>query len=149
MNETRTTTNDLFSLADRLRALREKETAINAEAKAAKYKADAAEDALATAMADAGCRNFTRDDKMFVITASEHWSPAAGCTETLTKALKEKGHKELFKVSATDLKKFINAEIKATVDENGDTHVPGWLAGLVRCHNDIGVSMRKATNKAK
>jgi hypothetical protein len=140
---------DIFTAADRLRSLNEQKDILDDELAVLKKQIRTVEAELAGAMAGAECGNFTRDGKMYVLTTTAHWSAATGCQEALHAALRENGHGHLFKLHANDLRSFIRTEIAATEDENGETHIPGWLAGLVRCHETIGVSMRKASKKSK
>jgi hypothetical protein len=147
--ETQPTTIDIFPAADKLRRLREQKDSLDSVLDAVKKQIKDAERELAGAMADAECRNFTRDGQMFVLTTTSCWSAADGCKEALYATLREKGHSHLFKINAADLRTFIRSEVNATEDENGETHVPGWLAGLVKCHEIIGVSMRAAPKKSK
>jgi hypothetical protein len=139
----------LFALSDKLRLLRERQASHAAELEAINKEVKAAERELSDAMATAECPSFTRDGKMFVMTTTSFWSAADDRTEDLYAALREKGHDSLFTVNVGSLGKFIRAEIAETADENGETHIPDWLCGLVKSYDRIGITIRKAATKTK
>ena len=143
------TTTDLFPIADRLRALREQRTDIKAALSGLEDEIKSVERELSDAMAAAECQNFTRDGNMFILTTTEYWSAVVSRKDDLYAALRKNGHGYLFKVNATELCGFIRNAVSATEDENGETHVPGWLAGLVKCHEKPGISMRAAQKKKR
>ena len=147
-NETQPTALVLFPAADRLRRLREQKAGIEAALADIKKQIKDVEGELAEAMADAECRNFTRDGQMFILTTTEYWSAEPSRRDALYAALHEKGYEYLFKVNATDLGTFVRNAVSATEDENGETHLPGWLAGMVKCHEKPGISMRAAPKKS-
>ena len=141
--------NDLFILADKLRGLREEKDVqaavlkeIGDEIKAAEYK-------LSEAMAEAECPNFTRGDKQFILTATTRWSPETERKEELYAALKEHGYDHLFTVNAQTLTSFVREQVEETADDNGETHVPDWLSGLVKSYEDIGITMKVVKTKIK
>ncbi len=143
------TTLDLFPLADRLRRLREHRKDVEATLATAKKDVRIAEDELSAAMALAECSNFTRDGKMFILTETPLWSAVAAQKDALYAALREKGHDYLFSVPDAKLRTFINGEVNSTEDENGETHLPDWLAGMVSRHDKISVRINKAPHKSK
>ena len=138
--------NKLFTLADKLRGLREEKDGIDAMLKDVNKDIDAVETALSDAMAEAECPNFTRGDKQFILTTRTQWSPEIERKEELYAALKENGHGHLFTVNARTLASFVKEQVAETMNDDGETHVPEWLAGLVKSYDDIGITM-KATSK--
>ncbi len=144
---TQPTTADLFSVADRLRALRERRADLKAMLTDVNADIDTVEQELSGMMVNSECGSFTRDGKMFVLTTKSYWSAAEGCTEALYTALRENGHEHLFSVNPNLLRSFLGETISATADDAGEITVPGWLAGLIRSYDKSGVSIRTAPKK--
>jgi len=140
---------DLFNLADKLRELREEKDAQTAILKDINSEIDAAEYKLSEAMANAECPNFTRNGHQFILTATTRWSAETERKAELYAALKENGYDHLFTVNAQTLGSFVREQVEETADENGETHIPDWLAGLVKSYDDVGVTMKSATKKSK
>lgn len=135
---------ELFTLADKLRQLREEKDSqteylkeLNAEIETVQYR-------LSEAMAMAECSNFTRGDKQYILTTTTRWSAETGHKEELYAALKENGYEHLFSVNAQTLGSFVREQVEETEDENGETHVPDWLRGLVKSYEDVGITMKSA-----
>ena len=74
--------------------------------------------------------------------------PAQG-KEELYDALKEKGYEHLFTVNHKTLGSFVKEQVEETADDNGETHIPEWLSGLVKSFDDVGITMKTATKKSK
>ncbi len=141
------TTADLFQLADRLRALRERKADLKTMLSDVNTDIDAVEQDLSDRMASAECGSFTRDGKMFVLTSKSYWSAAADRKDDLYKALRENGYDHLFSVHSQTLASFLGGLIEDAGDEDGETHVPDWLDGLIRNYDKSGVTMRTAPKK--
>jgi hypothetical protein len=139
----------LFLLADKLRAQREEKEEHSAIVKELNREIDETEEELITAMVDAECPNFTRGDKQFYITTKTYWSPEKDRKEELYSSLKENGYDHLFTVNSQTLTGFIREKVEETADENGETHVPDWLSGLVNSYEQSGITMKTATKKSK
>jgi hypothetical protein len=144
---TETTTADLFQIADRLRALRDRKDGLNATLREVEDNIKTVERELSDAMAEAECQNFTRGDKMFILTTKSYWSAAEGCIEALYNALRENGYGHLFTVHSQTLASFLRDTVSATEDENGETSGPGWLAGLIRNYDKAGITVKSAAKK--
>ena len=140
---------DLFILADKLRELREEKETQTAILKDINAEIDAAEYKLSEAMAVAECLNFTRGDKQFILTTTTRWSAETERKEELYAVLKKNGYDHLFTVNAQTLGSFVREQVDETADDNGETHVPDWLTGLVKSYDDVGVTMKSATKKSK
>jgi hypothetical protein len=140
--------NPLFELADRFKSLREERDALKNQRTAANKALDKGERELADAMAEAECPNFSRSGKLFVITTTPRWSAEAERKQELYDALRSGGYEHLFTVNPQTLGSFIREQVEETADENGETHVPEWLDGLVSNYDDIGITMRKASKKS-
>ena len=134
---------DLFTLADKLRELREEKDAQAAILKDINADIDEAEYKLSEAMAEAECPNFTRGDKQFILTTTTRWSAETNRKEELYAVLKKEGYEHLFTVNTQTLGSFVKEQVEETADDNGETHVPDWLLGLVKSYDDIGITMKK------
>lgn len=141
--------NELFLLADKLRALREEKDSTNAILSSIENEISTVEWKLSEAMAVAECSNFTRGDKQFILVTKSRWSPADGRKEDLYAALKEQGFEHLFIVHSNTLASFVKEQVAETADDNGETHVLDWLVGLVKNYDQTGITMKAATKKSK
>ena len=134
----------LFPLADKLRDLREEKDAQNAILKDINAEIADVERKLTDAMAEAECNNFTRKGKQYVMTCTKRWSAEADRKDELYAVLKAKGYEHLFTVNSQTLGSFIKEQVNETLNDEGETHVPDWLMGLVKAYEDIGVKMNSA-----
>ena len=140
---------NLFALADKLRALREAKDAHNQHLKKLNAEIDNAEYKLTEAMAAAECPNFTRGGKQFIMTTITRWSAEAERKEDLYAMLRANGYDHLFTVNPQTLGSFVREQVDETADANGVTRVPDWLSGLVKSYDDVGITMKSATKKTK
>jgi len=140
---------ELLILADKLRELRTEKEGLTATLKDVNAEIDDIERELSEAMTAAECPNFTRGDKQFILTTTTRWSPETDRKDELYAALKEKGYDHLFTVNAQTLGSFVKEQIVETADDNGETHIPDWLCGLVKSYDDVGITMKTATKKSK
>jgi hypothetical protein len=140
---------DIFPVADRLRLLRERKDDLKATLADVNAEIDMVEQELSDAMAAAECPSFTRDGKMFILTTTTRWSAVTESKDALYAALRKNGYDHLFSVNTQTLGSFLRDQIAETEDENGETHIPGWLAGLIKSYDDIGVTMRGSNKKSK
>ena len=133
--------NDLFALADELRALKEAKKYAEQELKEITEEMDRVDAILAQRMADTETQNFTRNGKMFCLTSTTRASAAAGRKDELFAALREAGYDDLIyeTVNANSLSAFVKEQSM----ENGDT-LPQWLDGLVIVFEKTTVGVRKA-----
>lgn len=139
----------LFTLADRLRNLREEKDTKNARLKEINSEIEIVEQELSDAMTEAECPNFTRGGKQFIMTTTTRWSAEKARKEELYNALKEQGHNHLFTVNTQTLGSFVREQVEETANDDGETHVPDWLLGLVKSYDDVGISMKTAIKKSK
>ena len=133
---------ELFNLADKLRELRAEKDDFTAMLKDINNDIQTVEQALSDAMAKAECSNFTRGDKQFILTTTTRWSAVTERKEELYDILKTEGYDHLFTVNAQTLGSFVREQVSETADDNGETHIPGWLEGLVRSFDDVGITMK-------
>lgn len=133
--------NKLFEWADRLKALRERKEALEAELKQTNADIDDADWQLSTLMAETETQNFTRAGTMFCLTTKTRASATAGRREDLYEALRAEGYGDLVTetVNANSLSSFVKEQIA----ENDDT-LPDWLSGLVNVFEKTTVGVRKA-----
>ena len=142
------TENPMFELADRYKTLREERDALKERLSTVNKALEDAGHKLTDMMAEAECPNFSRSGKQFIMTTTTRWSAEAERKQELYDALRAYGYEHLFSVNAQTLGSFVREQIEETADDNGETHVPAWLAGMVKSYNDIGITMRKATKKS-
>ena len=132
----------LFEWADRLKALRDRKEALEAELKQVNVDIDDADWHLSNLMAESETQNFTRAGTMFCLTTKTRASATAGRKEELFKALRGEGYGDL--VYETVNANSLSAFVKEQMAENGDV-LPAWLGGLVNVFEKTGVSLRKAS----
>ena len=139
---------NLFELADKLRALREEKETQTAVLKGITSDINEIEYILSEAMAENECTNFTRRGKQFILTTTKRWSPEEDQKDALFALLKKKGHEHLFSINSRTLASFIREQVMETMDEHGEIHVPEWLVGLVKSFEDTGITIRAVTKTA-
>lgn len=132
----------LFELADRLRALRDEKAEAEQKVKELNAEIDEVDYRLSELMADTETQNFTRAGMMFCLTTKTRASATAGRKEELFKALRGEGYGDL--VYETVNANSLSAFVKEQMAENGDA-LPAWLDGLVNVFEKTGVSLRKAS----
>lgn len=132
----------LFELADQLRALRDEKAEAEQRLKELNAAIDEAEYRLSEMMAESETQNFTRQGMMFCLTTKTRASAMAGRKEELFAALRGEGYGDL--VYETVNANSLSAFVKEQMAENGDA-LPSWLDGLVNVFEKTGVSLRKAS----
>jgi hypothetical protein len=133
--------NDLFTLADQLRELKETKKHLEDELKTVGLEIDRVDADLAQRMADAETQNFTRNGTMFCLTSTTRASAVAGRKEELFTALRSAGFGDL--VYETVNANSLSAFVKEQTAENEDV-LPSWLDGLVNVFEKTTVGVRKA-----
>ena len=133
--------NELFALADELRALKEAKKYAEQELKEITEEMDRVDAILAQRMADTETQNFTRNGTMFCLTSTTRASAAAGRKDDLFAALREAGFGDL--VYETINANSLSAFVKEQTAENEDV-LPVWLDGLVNVFEKTTVGVRKA-----
>ena len=133
--------NELFALADELRALKEAKKYAEQELKEITEEMDRVDAILAQRMADTETQNFTRNGTMFCLTSTTRASAAAGRKDELFEALRAAGYDDLIyeTINANSLSAFVTEQTM----ENGDI-LPQWLDGLVIVFEKTTVGVRKA-----
>ena len=133
---------DLFTLADKLRELRDEKDKQEIILKEINKDIDDIEYKLTEAMATAECPNFTRGGKQFILTITTRWSAETERKEELYEALREHGYEHLFSINTQTLGSFVREQVENTADVNGETHIPDWLDGLVKSYEKIGITLK-------
>lgn len=130
----------MFSLADRLKALREQKKQAEAQVKELNAAIDEVDYRLSELMAQAETQSFSRAGTLFYLTTTTRASAAAERKDDLFCALRSQGFGDLVyeTVNANSLSAFVR-EQKA---ENDDV-LPQWLHGLVNLYEKTGVGVRK------
>ena len=134
----------MFELADRLKALRDEKKEAEQRLKDVNAELDEADAALAQLMTDTETQNFTHSGTMFCLTSTTRASATADRKDDLFEALRSEGHGGLIyeTVNANSLSAFVREQIA----ENDDV-LPGWLEGLVNVFEKTTVGVRKAAHK--
>ena len=133
--------NDLFVLADELRALKEAKKYAEQELKEITEEIDRVDAALTEQMIANETQNFTRNGTMFCLTSTTRASAAAGRKDDLFAALRDAGFGDL--VYETVNANSLSAFVKEQTAENEDV-LPNWLDGLVNVFEKTTVGVRKA-----
>ena len=131
----------MFELADRLKALRDEKKEAEQHLKDVNEELDEADAALAQLMTDTETQNFTRSGTMFCLTSTTRASATADRKDDLFEALRSEGHGGLIyeTVNANSLSAFVREQIA----ENDDM-LPNWLEGLINVFEKTTVGVRKA-----
>lgn len=136
--------NEMFTLAERLKELRDTKTELEKKTKENNASIDEVEQQLVRMMVDTETQNFTRGGTMFSLTNKTRASAVSDSKAKLYRALKRKGYGDLVyeTVNANSLSAFVNEQISENNEE-----LPKWLSGLVNVYPQTKVSVRKATHK--
>lgn len=138
------TTEKMFDLADRLKALRDDKSEAERRLKDITAEIDTVDYELASLMAETETQNFTRAGVMFCLTTATRASAATDRKDELFGALRSEGYGDLIyeTVNANSLSAFV----KEQLSENGDA-LPCWLDGLVNVFEKTTVGVRKAARR--
>ena len=131
----------LFTLADQLRALRDEKAETEQRLKEINAAIDEVDYRLSEMMAETETQNFTRAGTMFCLTTKTRASAMAGRKDELFSAPRGEGYGDL--VYETVNANSLSAFVKEQMAENGDA-LPTWLDGLVTVFEKTSVSLRKA-----
>ena len=131
---------DLFSMADRLKELKDNKKNLDAQSKQLGAEIEELELSLSDAMATAEVDKFSRNGNTFYLTSRLFASPNAGMKDDMISALRKNGYGELVTetVNANTLASFC----KELMAENGDVP-PEWLAGTINTFEKTSVGIRK------
>lgn len=132
--------NEIFRLADALKAAKDKKKELEDKTKAVNAEIDELDHQLSDAMAESECDNFTRNGSTFYLNSRLYASPEAGNRDALIEALKKNGFGTIVTetVNANTLSSFCKEQMAMNGDE-----LPGWLSPVVKTFEKISVGIRK------
>lgn len=132
--------NEIFRLADALKAAKDKKKELEDKTKAVNAEIEELDRQLSDAMAEAECDNFTRNGSTFYLNSRLYASPEAGNRDALIEALKKNGFGTIVTetVNANTLSSFCKEQMAMNGDE-----LPGWLSPVVKTFEKISVGIRK------
>ena len=133
---------DLFTLADELRALKLRKEVLDKESKEVSAKIDEADEKLSLAMTEQEVDKFTHQGATFYLKSRLFASPIAGKKEEMIEALKSSGNGALVveQVNSNTLSSFI----KEQRELNNCEDVPEYLKDIVQTYEKVSVGIRKS-----
>lgn len=133
--------NEIFALADRLKALWDRKADLDEQIKAVNAEIEEVERALSEAMVAEEMQNFTRNGLTFYLLPKLYVSPVAERKQEFFAWLRANGFGDMIQetVNANTLR----AWVKEQMEENND-ELPEDLKPLLNVHEEIGVGIRKA-----
>lgn len=131
----------IFTMADRLKALQEEKKSLEANVKALGAEIVDLDNQLSDAMAEAELDRFSRGGCTFYLKSRLFASPAAGRKEKMMQALKDHGFGTLVveTVNVNTLASFLKEQREATGED-----IPAWLEGIVNTYDKVSVGIRKS-----
>lgn len=132
--------NEIFEMADKLKAARDHKDELKEQLKAAEIEVDGLDLALSDKMAEQEVERFSRNGSTFYLNSRLYASPAAGRKDELMQTLKDNGYGSLVveTVNANTLASFVKEQKAANDDE-----VPAWLSDVVSVFEKVSVGVRK------
>lgn len=132
--------NEIFEMADRLKAARDRKADLKEQLKAAEAEVDELDLALSDKMAEQEGERFSRNGSTFYLNSRLYASTAAGRKDELMQTLKDNGYGSL-------VVKTVNANtLASSVKEQkaaNDDKVPAWLSDVVSVFEKVSVGVRK------
>lgn len=132
---------DMFTLADRLKALRERKDELADETKANNAEIEKTELELSQLMAQTETQSFQRAGTLFYLATKTYASANKEQKDELYEALKNEGYGSL--ITETVNANSLSAFVKEQMSENDDT-LPDWLEGKVNVFDKVTVNLRKS-----
>jgi len=130
--------NKMFELADYLKQLRDKKSAIDFQLKELNEKIDITERDLIDQMTTEECPSFKRNGSLFCVITKEYPSAIVDKKNILYDKMKEQGYEHLFTINTNTLSATVK-ELKA----NNDDVLPEWLSGLIKITEKQNIQLRK------
>ena len=133
---------DLFRLADDLKALKLRREELDKETKEVNAKIEEVDGQLSSAMTEKELQKFTHQGATFYLKSRLFASPIVGKKEAMIEALKSSGNGALVveQVNANTLSSFI----KEQRDLNDCEDVPEYLKDIVQTFEKISVGIKKS-----
>ena len=132
---------DMFTLADRLKALRERKDELADETKANNTEIEKTELELSQLMAQTETQSFQRAGTLFYLATKTYASANKEQKDELYETLKNEGYGSL--ITETVNANSLSAFVKEQMSENDDT-LPDWLEGKVNVFDKVTVNLRKS-----
>ena len=134
---------ELFELADRLKACKDRKKELEEQVKAVNAEIDALDLELSEAMALAECPNFSRGGCTFYLNTRLFASPRAGMKDDMIAALKAHGFGDIVNetVNANTLASFCKEQIALSGEAE---QLPQWLSDVVHTFDKVTVGIRRA-----
>ena len=132
---------DMFTLADRLKALRERKDELADETKANNAEIEKTELELSQLMAQTETQSFQRAGTLFYLATKTYASANKEQKDELYETLKNEGYGSL--ITETINANSLSAFVKEQMSENDDT-LPDWLEGKVNVFDKVTVNLRKS-----
>lgn len=133
--------NNIFEMADELRALKDRKDELKAEEKDVNKRIEQVEQELVAAMVEEETDKFTRAGKTFYLNTRFYARAIPALKQDLYQTLKDEGYGDL--VYETVNANSLSAFVKELREENMD-EMPDWLDGLVDGYEKTTIGMRKA-----
>ena len=133
---------EIFKLADELRALKLRKEVLDKESKEVSAKIDEVDEKLSLAMTEQEVDKFTHQGATFYLKSRLFASPIAGKKEDMIEALKSSGNGALVveQVNSNTLSSFI----KEQRELNNCEDVPEYLKDIVQTYEKVSVGIRKS-----
>ena len=133
---------EIFKLADELRALKLCKEVLDKESKEVSVKIDEVDEKLSLAMTEQEVDKFTHQGATFYLKSRLFASPIAGKKEEMIEALKSSGNGALVveQVNSNTLSSFI----KEQRELNNCEDVPEYLKDIVQTYEKVSVGIRKS-----
>ena len=134
------TTQEIFGMADKLKAAKDRKKELDAQVKEVNAEIEELDLALSDAMAEAELDRFSRNGNTFYLNTRLFASPAAGRKEELMQLLKDQGYGSIVveTVNANTLASFVKEQMAENNDE-----IPDWLSEVVSTFEKVSVGVRK------
>ena len=133
--------NDMFELADRLKFLKERKSALAEETKKNNAEIEQAESQLSQLMANTETQSFQRAGTLFYLCTKLYASAVKENKAELYEALKNEGYGSL--ITETVNANSLSAFVKEQMADNDDI-LPDWLEGKVNVFDKVTVGIRKS-----
>ena len=131
----------IFDMADKLKALKERKKQLEEETKANNAEIEALDTALSDAMAEAELDKFSRNGTTFYLASRLYASPLNGDKETMFAALRAHNFGSLIteSVNANTLASFVKEQRSLNKEQT-----PAWLEAVVKTTDKVTVGVRKS-----
>lgn len=133
------TENTMLTAADRLKALRDQKSELQAQLKTVQEGVDAAEAELIQMMTDEECTGFDRNGIRFSLVIKEYPGAVPEEKEELYRRMRSHGFDHLFTINTQTLSATVK-ELKA----NNDDTLPDWLEGVIRIFEQPSIRVSKS-----